>query len=46
MGDSRSEAKLLFAHRFRLCSTDMGQPYEMAYRREKSMLGVIFDWRT
>ena len=24
---------------------DMKQAYEMAYRREKEMLGVVFDWR-
>ena len=43
MADGRLEPKRLITHRF--CYTDMGTAYEMAYRREKSMLGVIFDWR-
>ena len=29
----------------RLHYTEMVQAYEMAYAREKSMLGVIFNWR-
>jgi threonine dehydrogenase-like Zn-dependent dehydrogenase len=43
MADGRLEPKRLITHRFRY--TDMGTAYETAYRREKSMLGVIFDWR-
>ena len=32
----------LISHR--MIYSDMGQAYEMAYRREKNMLNVIFDW--
>src|SRR5262245_36983928 len=42
MADGRLEPKRLITHRFRY--TDLGTAYEMAYRREKSMLGVIFHW--
>ena len=43
MEEGRLEPKRLITHRFHY--TEMAQVYEMAYRREKSMLGVIFDWR-
>lgn len=36
------EPKRLLTHRFHY--TEMVQAYEMAYAREKSMLGVIFTW--
>ena len=43
MAEGRLEPKRLVTHR--LHYTDMANAYEMAYRREKSMLGVVFDWR-
>ena len=43
MADGRLEPKRLVTHRFHY--TEMAQAYEMAYRREKSMLGVIFAWQ-
>ena len=43
MADGRLEPKRLVTHRFRY--TEMARAYEMAFRREKSMLGVLFDWR-
>ena len=43
MADGRLEPKRLITHRFPY--TEIVQAYEMAYRREKSMLGVVFDWR-
>jgi polar amino acid transport system substrate-binding protein len=43
MADGRLEPKRLITHRFHY--SQMVQAYEMAYGREKSMLGVIFDWR-
>jgi threonine dehydrogenase-like Zn-dependent dehydrogenase len=43
MADGCLAPKRLITHRFHY--TEMVQAYEMAYRREKSMLGVIFDWR-
>jgi threonine dehydrogenase-like Zn-dependent dehydrogenase len=43
MADGLLEPKRLITHRFHY--TEMVKAYEMAYRREKSMLGVIFDWR-
>jgi threonine dehydrogenase-like Zn-dependent dehydrogenase len=43
MADGRLSPQRLITHRFHY--TDMAQAYEMAYRREKSMLGVVFDWR-
>lgn len=43
MADGRLEPKRLITHRFHY--TEMAKAYEMAYNREKSMLGVIFDWR-
>lgn len=42
MADGKLEPKRLITHRFPY--TDMAAAYEMIYRREKSMLGVIFDW--
>jgi len=41
-GAPRLEPKRLITHRFHY--SDMAQAYEMAYAREKSMLGVIFTW--
>jgi polar amino acid transport system substrate-binding protein len=43
MADGRLEPKRLITHRFHY--SEMVKAYEMAYQREKSMLGVIFDWR-
>jgi polar amino acid transport system substrate-binding protein len=43
MADGRLEPKRLITHRFHY--SEMAKAYEMAYRREKSMLGVIFTWR-
>ncbi|MFN0170201.1 MAG: zinc-binding dehydrogenase [Bryobacteraceae bacterium] len=43
MASGRLEPKRLVTHRFPY--TDMAKAYEMAFHREKSMLGVIFDWR-
>lgn len=42
MADGRLEPKRLVTHRFHY--SEMAQAYEMAYRREKAMLGVIFNW--
>ncbi|MDE0506212.1 MAG: zinc-binding dehydrogenase, partial [Candidatus Poribacteria bacterium] len=42
MGDGRLEPKRLVTHRFHY--TEMAKAYEMIYRREKEMLGVIFEW--
>lgn len=44
MAEGRLEPKRLVTHRFRY--QDMAEAYEMAYRREKDMLGVIFKWTT
>lgn len=43
MADGRLEPKRLITHRFHY--SQMAAAYEMAYHREKSMLGVIFDWQ-
>ena len=43
MEEGRLEPKRLVTHRFPY--TDLVEAYEMAYRREKNMLGVIFQWR-
>jgi polar amino acid transport system substrate-binding protein len=43
MADGRLEPKRLITHR--LHYTEMAQAYEMAFRREKSMLGVVFTWK-
>jgi threonine dehydrogenase-like Zn-dependent dehydrogenase len=43
MSDGRLEPKRLITHR--LHYTQMAEAFEMAYRREKGMLGVVFDWQ-
>jgi threonine dehydrogenase-like Zn-dependent dehydrogenase len=43
MADGRLEPKRLITHRFHY--SQMAEAYEMAYRREKSMLGVTFTWQ-
>ena len=43
MEDDGLEPKRLITHR--LHYTEMVQAYEMAFNREKSMLGVIFQWK-
>lgn len=43
MADGKLEPKRLITHRFHYSA--MAQAYEMAYAREKSMLGVIFTWQ-
>jgi len=43
MADGRLEPKRLVTHRFHY--SEMVKAYEMAYSREKSMLGVVFQWR-
>ncbi|MEZ4861639.1 MAG: zinc-binding dehydrogenase [Caldilineaceae bacterium] len=42
-GQPRLEPKRLITHRFHY--SEMVQAYELAYAREKSMLGVIFQWQ-
>ncbi|MDP6443233.1 MAG: hypothetical protein QF805_05525, partial [Pirellulaceae bacterium] len=42
MARQRLQPSKLITHR--LPYTEMAAAYEMALRREKSMLGVIFDW--
>ncbi len=42
MADGSLEPKKLITHRFHY--TEMEKAYELAYHREKSMLGVIFNW--
>jgi threonine dehydrogenase-like Zn-dependent dehydrogenase len=44
MAEGRVEPKRLITHRFKY--EDMAEAYEMAYRREKEMLGVIFEWKS
>ena len=44
MADGRLEPKRLVTHRFP--DVQMAEAYEMAYRREKEMLGVIFQWQS
>ena len=44
MADGQLEPKRLITHR--LPFTDMSVAYEMAFRREKDMLGVVFEWQT
>ena len=44
MADGALEPKRVITHRFHY--SRMMEAYEMAYRREKSMLGVIFTWNT
>ncbi|MEZ4677091.1 MAG: hypothetical protein R2932_23010 [Caldilineaceae bacterium] len=43
MADGRLEPKRLITHRFHY--SEMVEAYEMAYHREKAMLGVIFNWQ-
>jgi len=43
MADGLLEPKRLITHRFNY--TELVKAYEMAYHREKSMLGVIFKWK-
>jgi hypothetical protein len=43
MADGRLEPKRLITHRFHYAQ--MAEAYEMAYYREKGMLGVIFYWQ-
>lgn len=43
MEDGRLEPKRLITHHFHY--REMAKAYEMAYAREKSMLGVIFNWQ-
>lgn len=42
MADGRLQPSRLITHRFHY--SQMAQAYEMAYAREKAMLGVIFEW--
>ena len=42
MADGRLQPKKLITHRFHF--SEMKKAYEMAFAREKSMLGVIFQW--
>jgi len=44
MADGKLKPSQLVTHRFPY--TRIAEAYEMAYRREKSMLGVIFQWHT
>ena len=43
MADGRLKPRQLITHRFHY--TEMVQAYEMAFEREKSMLGVVFNWQ-
>ena len=43
MADGRLEPKRLITHRFHY--TEMVKAYEMAYHRDKSLMGVIFQWQ-
>jgi len=43
MAEGKLEPKRLVTHR--LHYADMVEAYEMAYRREKSMLNVVFNWK-
>ncbi|MCZ6635197.1 MAG: zinc-binding dehydrogenase [bacterium] len=43
MAEGRLEPKRLITHRFHY--SEMVQAYEMAYHREKNMLGVVFNWK-
>ena len=42
MADGRLEPKRAITHRMHY--TEMKKAYDMAARREKNMLGVVFDW--
>ena len=43
MAEGRLEPKRQITHHMHY--TEMKQAYEMAFKREKSMLGVVFDWK-
>jgi threonine dehydrogenase-like Zn-dependent dehydrogenase len=43
MADGKLEPKRLVSHRMHY--SEMVEAYEMAYRREKNMLNVVFNWR-
>ena len=43
MADGRLKPSQLVSHR--MPHTDMVKAYEMAYKREKNMLNVVFDWQ-
>lgn len=43
MADGKLEPKRLVSHRMHY--SNMVEAYEMAYRREKNMLNVVFNWR-
>jgi threonine dehydrogenase-like Zn-dependent dehydrogenase len=43
MVEGRLQPSRLLTHRFHY--SQMAEAYEMAYHRQKSMLGVLFDWR-
>ena len=43
MADGKLEPKKLVTHR--LHYSEIKKAYDMAYNRQKTMLGVIFDWR-
>ncbi len=43
IADGRLEPSRLITHRFHY--TEMVKAYEMAFNREKSMLGVVFEWK-
>ncbi|MBM3265653.1 MAG: zinc-binding dehydrogenase [candidate division Zixibacteria bacterium] len=43
MADGRLEPKRLITHRMHY--SQIAEAYEMIYRREKNMLGVIFNWQ-
>ncbi|MBT6620762.1 MAG: hypothetical protein HOB41_12850, partial [Gemmatimonadetes bacterium] len=43
MAEGKLEPKRLVTHR--LHYSEMVEAYEMAYRREKNMLNVVFNWK-
>ena len=43
MAEGRLEPKRVITHRFHY--SELVKAYEMAYHREKSMLGVVFSWK-
>ncbi len=43
MKDGKLEPKRLITHRFHY--TEIVEAYDMAFRRQKSMLVVIFQWK-
>ena len=42
MEEGRLQPSKLITHRMKY--TDMVEAYEMIYRREKGMMGVLFEW--